>query len=67
MEKYNNELVEAFVTALNNSFSSLKKTYEENIYYYAFIFDEGLHPYISAWSYEALESKRKIIRRIVLP
>ena len=55
MKKYNNELVEAFVTALNNSFSSLKKTYDEHFYYYAFIFDQGLRPYISAWSYEALE------------
>ena len=55
MEKYNHELVEVFVTALNHSFSALRKTYNEHFYYYAFIFDEGLHPYISAWSYEALE------------
>lgn len=55
IEKYDNKLVEAFVKALSNSFSSLKKIHKEQFYYYAFIFDEGLHPYISAWSYEALE------------
>lgn len=55
MVKYDEELVEAFVTALSNSFTSLKKTHNEQFYYYVFIFDAGLHPYISAWSYEALE------------
>lgn len=55
MVKYDKKLVEAFVTALTNSFSSLKKTHKERFYYYAFVFDEGLRPYISAWSYEALE------------
>lgn len=55
MEKHDNRLVEAFVIALSNAFSSLKRTYNERFYYYAFVFDEGLHPYISAWSYEALE------------
>lgn len=55
IEKCNKELVEAFVKAAGNAFSSLKETHKEQFYYYAFIFDEGLHPYISAWSYEALE------------
>ena len=55
MEKYDGELVAAFMTALINTFTALKKNYDEHFYYYAFIFDEGLHPYISAWSYEALE------------
>lgn len=55
MEKYDDKLVKTFVTALKNSFSSLKETHDEQFYYYAFIFDEGLYPYISAWSYEALE------------
>lgn len=55
IEKYNKELVEAFVKAAGNAFFSLKETHKEQFYYYAFIFDEGLHPYISAWSYEALE------------
>ena len=55
MVKYDNRLVEAFVAALSSSFLSLKKIYNEQFYYYAFIFDSGFHPYISAWSYEALE------------
>ncbi len=55
MEKCDHELVQAFVKAVSNSFSSLKSTHDEQFYYYAFIFDSGLHPYISAWSYEALE------------
>ena len=54
-KKYDEELVEAFVKAAGDAFSSLKETHGEHFYYYAFIFDEGLHPYISAWSYEALE------------
>ncbi len=53
--KYNEELVTAFMEAVSNAFLSLKKTHKEHFYYYAFIFDESLHPYISAWSYEALE------------
>ena len=55
MEAYDDSLVAAFETALKNSFSSLRTTYNEQFYYYAFIFDSGLYPYISAWSYEALE------------
>ncbi len=55
MKEYNDELVEAFIDALKNSFSSLRQTHNEHFYYYAFIFDEGLHPYISAWSHESLE------------
>lgn len=54
-EKYNEELVEIFVKAAGNAFFSLKENYKEQFYYYAFIFDEGMHPYISAWSYEALD------------
>ena len=34
---------------------NVHKTSKEHFYFYAYIFDEGLHPYISAWSYEALE------------
>lgn len=55
MEKYDEELVETFVKAAGSAFSSLKETHKEKFYYYAFILDEGLRPYISAWSYEALE------------
>ncbi len=54
-ENYDEELTEAFVKAAGSAFSSLKKNRREQFYFYAFIFDEGMHPYISAWSYEALE------------
>lgn len=52
---YNEELVVAFMEAVSNACLSLKKMHKEHFYYYAFIFDESLHPHISAWSYEALE------------
>ncbi len=54
-EKDNEELVGALAKAAGAAFLSLKETSEEHFYFYSFIFDEGLHPYISAWSYEALE------------
>ena len=54
-EKDNEELIEALVKAARAAFLSLKETTKEHFYFYVFIFDEGLHPYISAWSYEALE------------
>lgn len=52
---FDKELVSAFEKAAQNTFTSLQKKYSEKFYYYAFIFDEGLQPYISAWSYEAYE------------
>lgn len=55
IEKDNEELISALVKAAGAAFLSLKETSKEHFYFYAFIFDEGLHPYISAWSYEALE------------
>ena len=54
-DKDNEELIEALVKAARAAFLSLKETTKEHFYFYAFIFDGGLHPYISAWSYEALE------------
>ena len=54
-EKDNEELIEALVKAARAAFLSLKETTKEHFYFYVFIFDQGLHPYISAWSYEALE------------
>ena len=54
-EKDNEELAGALAKAAGAAFLSLKETSEEHFYFYSFIFDEGLHPYISAWSYEALE------------
>ena len=58
-EKDNEELVEALVTAARAAFLSLKETTQEHFYFYVFVFDEGMHPYISAWSYEALEKSIK--------
>ena len=54
-EKAREELIEALTKAAGAAFLSLKETTKEHFYFYTFIFDEGLHPYISAWSYEALE------------
>ena len=55
IENDNEELIEALAKAAKAAFLSLKETTKEHFYFYTFIFDEGLHPYISAWSYEALE------------
>ncbi|MBQ8967692.1 DUF4303 domain-containing protein [Ruminococcus sp.] len=49
------KLVKAFQEAFRNSVNALKGEHDERFYYYAFIFDEGMHPYISAWSEEAYE------------
>ena len=54
-EKAQEELIEALTKAAKAAFLSLQETTKEHFYFYTFIFDEGLHPYISAWSYEALE------------
>ncbi|MGN0637753.1 MAG: DUF4303 domain-containing protein [Huintestinicola sp.] len=51
----NEKLIEALENAFKNAVTSLREEHKENFYYFAFIFDEGLHPYISAWSYEAYE------------
>lgn len=47
-------LVDALKTAFQNAVISLRKNHNEDFYYYAYIFDEGI-AYISAWSYEAYE------------
>ncbi|MCI8848958.1 MAG: DUF4303 domain-containing protein [Oscillibacter sp.] len=54
-EKEKEELTEALVKAAGAAFRSLQETTKEHFYYYVLVFDEGLHPYISAWSDEALE------------
>lgn len=54
-ENRNEELIEALVKAAGDAFLSLKETTKEHFYFYVFVFSAGLHPYISAWSYEALE------------
>lgn len=55
IKKSNEELIEALAEAAGAAFASLKENTKEHFYFYVFVFDEGLHPYISAWSYEALE------------
>ncbi len=55
IKESNEELIESLVKAAGAAFLSLKETTKEHFYFYVFVFDEGLHPYISAWSYEALE------------
>ena len=57
-EKDNEKLMEALITAARAAFLSLKETTKEHFYFYVFVFDEGMHPYISAWSYEALEASK---------
>lgn len=52
---YDEILVDVLQTAFQNAVISLREEHDENFYYFAFIFDEGLRPYISAWSYEAYE------------
>lgn len=58
-EKDNEELLEVLITAARAAFLSLKETTKEHFYFYVFVFDEGMHPYISAWSYEALKKSIK--------
>lgn len=53
--KFDEEMVMVLEDAVKKAFSDLREKHNENFYYYAFIFDDGMKPYISAWSYEALE------------
>jgi len=50
---------EKMVCMMQNAFecavSTLKNEYNEYFYYIAYVFDAGMHPYISAMSYEAFE------------
>lgn len=52
---YDEKMVTVLQSAFQNAVSDLRNKHNENFYYYAFIFDEGLRPYISALSYEAYE------------
>lgn len=52
---YDEKMVTVLQSAFQNAVSSLRNEHKENFYYYAFIYDEGLRPYISALSYEAYE------------
>mgnify|MGYP001046815175 FL=1 len=56
MNNYDETLVEIFETAAGKAFTSLINAHgEEHFYYFALLIDECLRPYVSAWSYEALE------------
>ncbi|MDE7098747.1 MAG: DUF4303 domain-containing protein [Ruminococcus sp.] len=52
---YDEKMVTVLQSAFQNAVSALRSEHNENFYYYAFIYDEGLRPYISALSYEAYE------------
>lgn len=53
--RFDEELVTVFEDAVRKAFTDLREKQNENFYYYAFIFDEGMQPYVSAWSNEAYE------------
>lgn len=55
MKRSTEKLIRFLMKAAGDAFSSLQKTSQERFYFYVFVFDEGMHPYISAWSHEALE------------
>ena len=52
---YDEKMVTVLQSAFQNVVSALRSEHNENFYYYAFIYDEGLRPYISALSYETYE------------
>ena len=52
---YDEKMVTVLQSAFKNAISALRSEHNENFYYYAFIYDELLRPYISALSYEAYE------------
>lgn len=52
---YDEKMVMVLQSAFQNAVSALRSEHNENFYYYAFIYDEGLRPYISVLSYEAYE------------
>lgn len=55
MNNYNEQLVCLLENAAESTFKALLEK-KENFYYFAFLIDETVSPYISAWSYEALEN-----------
>ncbi len=54
MKAFDEQMTALFEKSLESSFKSLFKK-NEKFYYFSFLIDEGIRPYISAWSYEALE------------
>lgn len=56
LHTYDERLSDVFEEAAEKAFISLLEEHNtERFYYFALIIDEGLKPYISAWSYEALD------------
>lgn len=55
MNNYNEQLVCLLENAAESTFKALLEK-NESFYYFAFLIDEAVSPYISAWSYEALEN-----------
>lgn len=53
--KFDEEIVMVLEDAVKKAFTDLREKHNERFYYYALIFDDGMQPYTSAWSYEALE------------
>lgn len=56
MNNYDETLVNIFETTAGKAFTSLIENHaEEQFYYFVLLNDGNLRPYISAWSYGALE------------
>lgn len=55
MNNYNEQLVCLLENAAESTFKALLER-NENFYYFALLIDEAVSPYVSAWSYEALEN-----------
>lgn len=56
MRKKSDELIELLEEATEAAFRALLAVKEEKFYYFGLLMDEGMRPFISAWSYEALHS-----------
>lgn len=61
---FDEELVVLLQEAFQNSVEALRKDHPENFYYFAFVLDEEMHPYMSAWSYESLERDGKGLNEV---
>ncbi|MDE7363546.1 MAG: DUF4303 domain-containing protein [Ruminococcus sp.] len=55
MNNYNEQLVCLLENATESTFKALLEK-NEKFYYFSLLIDEGASPYVSAWSYEALEN-----------
>lgn len=62
MSFFDEHMVELLKEAAKETFISLLRK-NEKFYYFSLLIDEGMFPYISAWSYEALDN---IVSEIVL-